>query len=119
MGFWSKLFGNELDTTVTDYQARSASGGPFRLVVEDVFWITGRGTVAIGRVESGSISVGDAVAVQTDTRMLRSTVVGLEAFRKLITTAGPGDNVGVLLDGIGRDDLARGAVITVGSRSAS
>ena len=111
MGFWSKLFGNEMDTTVSDYQARAATGGPFRMVVEDVFTITGRGTVATGRVEAGSVNVGDVVSVTTGTRVLRSKVGGLEAFRKRLTTAGPGDNIGLILDGVGRDDVERGSVL--------
>lgn len=111
MGFWSKLFGNEMDTTVSDYQARAATGGPFRMVIEDVFTITGRGTVATGRVESGSVNVGDVVSVTTGSRVLRSKVGGLEAFRKKLTTAGPGDNIGLILDGVARDDVERGSVL--------
>lgn len=112
MGFWSKLFGNEVDTTVTDYQAMAAAGGPFRLTVEDVFTITGRGTVVTGRVETGSIRVGQAVDVQTGSRVLRSTVSGIEAFRKTITAASSGENVGLILEGVGHDDVARGSVLT-------
>lgn len=113
MGFWSRLFGgNELDTTVTDYQARGTSSGSFRLVVEDVFFITGRGTVVTGKVETGSVSVGDAVSIHSGASTLAATVGGLEVFRKQLTTAHVGENVGVILGGIGRDDVQRGAVLT-------
>jgi elongation factor Tu len=113
VGFWSRLFGrNELDTTVTDYQARGTSSGSFRLVVEDVFFITGRGTVVTGKIEAGSISVGDALSIQTGTGTLASTVGGLEVFRKTLTTAHVGENVGVILEGIARDGVQRGAVLT-------
>jgi len=114
MGFWSKLFGNEMDTTVSDYQARAATGGPFRMVVEDVFTITGRGTVATGTVETGSVSVGDTLSIQTGSAMLNSTVSGLEVFRKRITVAHAGENIGLVLDGVARDDVQRGSVLSRG-----
>lgn len=109
MGFWGRLFGQpEYDTNVTDYQATAATR-PFRLDVEDVFFITGRGTVATGTVASGLISVGDAVTVRkADGTALPATVTGIEAFRKTQTSAGPGQMVGVLLDSVTRHDLARG-----------
>lgn len=113
MGFWSRLFGvNEIDTTVTDYQARGTSSGSFRLVVEDVFFITGRGTVVTGKIEVGSVSVGDAVSIQADTTTLAATVGGLEVFRKQLKTAHVGENVGLILEGIARGDVQRGAVLT-------
>lgn len=113
MGLWSRLFGgNEFDTTVTDYQAVAASGGPFRLVVEDVFTITGRGTVVTGRVEAGSISVGDTVSVHTDSAVITSRVGGVEAFRKQLTTAHAGENIGLILEGVSRADVKRGSVLS-------
>ena len=113
MGLWSRLFGgNEMDTTVTDYQARGASSGSFRLVVEDVFFITGRGTVVTGKVEAGSVSVGDAVSIQSGTSTLAASIGGIEVFRKSLTTAHVGENVGLILEGIARDDVQRGAVLT-------
>ena len=112
MGLWSKLFGNELDTTVTDYQARTASGGQFRLVVEDVFFITGRGTVVTGTIDTGSVSVGETVSIQTAAGTLSSTVGGVEAFSKRLSTASAGENVGLVLEGVSRDAVNRGDVLT-------
>ena len=84
---------------------------PFLMPVEDVFSITGRGTVATGRVERGAIKVGDEVEIVglRDTR--KTTATGLEMFRKLLDEAQAGDNVGVLLRGIDRDEIQRGQVL--------
>nr|YP_010932695.1 translational elongation factor Tu [Klebsormidium dissectum]YP_010932699.1 translational elongation factor Tu [Klebsormidium dissectum]WKT06485.1 translational elongation factor Tu [Klebsormidium dissectum]WKT06486.1 translational elongation factor Tu [Klebsormidium dissectum] len=84
---------------------------PFLMAVEDVFSITGRGTVATGRVERGSIKVGDTVEVVglKDTRT--STVTGLEMFQKTLEQSLAGDNVGMLLRGIQKQDIERGMVI--------
>jgi elongation factor Tu len=81
----------------------------FRMTVEDVFFIRGRGTVVTGQVEQGSVRVGDEVRVG-DRRSAR--VDGIEAFRKLLDEAGEGDNIGLLLKALDRDDVARGDVIT-------
>ena len=86
---------------------------PFVLSVEDVFTITGRGTVVTGRVETGVIKVGDRVEVAgfgADNRTV--AVTGIEMFRKLLDAAEAGDNVGLLLRGIDRSELRRGHVIT-------
>nr|WKT06166.1 translational elongation factor Tu [Interfilum sp. SAG 36.88]WKT06167.1 translational elongation factor Tu [Interfilum sp. SAG 36.88] len=84
---------------------------PFLMAVEDVFSITGRGTVATGRVERGSIRVGDTVEVVglKDTRT--STVTGLEMFQKTLEQSLAGDNVGMLLRGMQKQDIERGMVI--------
>ncbi len=85
---------------------------PFAMPVEDVFSITGRGTVATGRVERGVVKVGDAVEIvglQDEPR--NSVVTGVEMFRKLLDQAQAGDNVGVLLRGVQRNDVERGQVI--------
>ncbi|MFA5007224.1 MAG: elongation factor Tu [Candidatus Izemoplasmatales bacterium] len=84
---------------------------PFLMPVEDVFTITGRGTVATGRVDRGMIKVGDAVEIIgiKDTRA--SVVTGVEMFRKLLDYAQAGDNVGLLLRGVDRDQVQRGQVI--------
>jgi len=85
---------------------------PFIMPVEDVFSITGRGTVATGRVERGQVKVGDEVEIVGFTDAPRKTVVtGVEMFRKLLDSAVAGDNIGVLLRGIQRDDVERGQVI--------
>ncbi|AIS53193.1 elongation factor Tu-A [Thermoanaerobacter kivui] len=85
---------------------------PFLMPVEDVFTITGRGTVATGRVERGKIKVGDEVEIIGLTTELRKTVVtGVEMFRKTMDEAQAGDNIGVLLRGIQRDEVERGQVL--------
>ena len=84
---------------------------PFLMAVEDVFSITGRGTVATGRVERGSIKVGDNVELIgfTDTKAL--TVTGLEIFQKTLEESVAGDNVGILLRGVQKTDIQRGIVL--------
>lgn len=84
---------------------------PFLMSVEDVFSITGRGTVATGRIERGIVKVGDEVEVVglTDTR--KTVVTGVEMFRKLLDSGQAGDNVGLLLRGIAKDDIERGHVL--------
>ncbi len=85
---------------------------PFAMPVEDVFTITGRGTVATGRVERGIVKVGDAVEIVGLSEAPRATVVtGVEMFRKLLDQAEAGDNIGALLRGITRKDVERGQVI--------
>ncbi len=85
---------------------------PFLMPVEDVFTITGRGTVATGRVERGQIKVGDNVEIVGMTDESSTVVVtGLEMFRKLLDEAGAGDNVGALLRGVDRKDIQRGQVL--------
>jgi elongation factor Tu len=85
---------------------------PFLMAVEDVFTITGRGTVATGRVERGVVKVGDEVemvGIHPETR--KTVVTGVEMFRKLLDQAQAGDNIGVLLRGVGRTEIERGQVI--------
>lgn len=85
---------------------------PFLMPVEDVFSITGRGTVATGRVERGTIKVSDEVEIVGMTDELRKVVVtGVEMFRKLLDQAVAGDNIGVLLRGVQRDEIERGQVL--------
>jgi elongation factor Tu len=85
---------------------------PFLLPVEDVFTITGRGTVTTGRVERGTVKVGDEVEIVGFTASPRKTVVtGVEMFRKLLDHAQAGDNVGTLLRGVDRKDVERGQVL--------
>jgi elongation factor Tu len=85
---------------------------PFLMPVEDVFSITGRGTVATGRVERGTVKVSDEVEIIGLTDSIRKTVVtGVEMFRKLLDQAVAGDNIGVLLRGVQRDEIERGQVL--------
>ena len=84
---------------------------PFLMAVEDVFSITGRGTVATGRMERGKLKVGDAVELVGITDTLKSVATGIEMFRKLLDDAQAGDNVGVLLRGIEKNQVQRGQVI--------
>jgi elongation factor Tu len=84
----------------------------FLLPVEDVFTITGRGTVATGRVERGRVNVNDTVEIVGLTEEPKSTVItGLEMFRKLLDFAEAGDNVGALLRGVDKEGIERGQVI--------
>ena len=85
---------------------------PFMMPVEDVFTITGRGTVASGRIDRGTVKVGDEVEIVGLTEdVLKSTVTGLEMFHKTLDLGEAGDNVGVLLRGIDRDQVERGQVL--------
>ena len=86
---------------------------PFLMPIEDVFTITGRGTVGTGRVERGQVKVGEEIEIvglQEDTR--KSVVTGIEMFRKLLDIGIAGDNIGVLLRGIDRNDIERGQVLS-------
>jgi len=84
---------------------------PFLLPIEDVFSISGRGTVVTGRVERGVINVGDEVEIIGIRDTQKSTCTGVEMFRKLLDRGEAGDNVGILLRGINRDDVERGQVV--------
>jgi elongation factor Tu len=84
---------------------------PFLMPVEDVFSITGRGTVVTGRVEQGVIKVGDEISIVGIKETKKTVVTGLEMFRKLLDQAQAGDNAGALLRGIDKDDVERGQVL--------
>jgi elongation factor Tu len=85
---------------------------PFLMPIEDVFSITGRGTVATGRIETGVIHTGDPVEIiGLDADKLKSVVTGVEMFRKILDTGEAGDNAGLLLRGIDKDEIRRGMVI--------
>ena len=84
---------------------------PFLMPIEDVFTITGRGTVVTGRVERGQVRVGDTVEIVGIKETQTSVVTGVEMFRKLLDYAEAGDNIGVLLRGINRDKVQRGQVL--------
>ncbi|MZK50273.1 elongation factor Tu [Clostridium beijerinckii] len=90
-----------------------ATDKPFLMTIEDVFTITGRGTVATGRVEAGVLHVGDEVEIVGLTEEKKKVVVtGIEMFRKLLDEAQAGDNIGALLRGVQRTDIERGQVLS-------
>jgi elongation factor Tu len=84
---------------------------PFLMPVEDVFTISGRGTVATGRVERGKVRVGDTIEIVGIKDTTTTTVTGVEMFRKLLDEGQAGDNIGALLRGVKRDDVERGQVL--------
>ncbi len=84
---------------------------PFLMPVEDIFSISGRGTVATGRVEQGIVNVGDEIEIVGIRDTQKTTVTGVEMFRKLLDSGEAGDNVGILLRGTKRDDIERGQVL--------
>ncbi|MBE6040954.1 MAG: elongation factor Tu [Clostridiales bacterium] len=104
----------ELMQAVDDYipEPQRANDQPFLMPVEDVFSITGRGTVATGRVERGMLKTGDTVEIVGLTEEKRSVVVtGVEMFRKTLDQAETGDNIGALLRGVQRTEIERGQVL--------
>ncbi len=84
---------------------------PFLMPVEDIFSITGRGTVATGRIETGKVKVGDEVQIIGLGADMKSVITGVEMFRKLLPEGEAGDNVGLLLRGVDKKDIKRGMVI--------
>jgi elongation factor Tu len=92
-------------------EPKRATDQPFLMAVEDVFSITGRGTVATGRVERGQVKVGEAIEIVGIKDTQKSVVTGLEMFRKLLDDARAGDNVGILLRGIEKTQIERGQVV--------
>jgi elongation factor Tu len=103
----------ELMQAVDDYipEPEREIDKPFLMAIEDVFSITGRGTVATGRIERGKVKVGETVEIVglKDTRT--TTVTGVEMFRKLLDEGIAGDNVGLLLRGVQKEDIERGMVL--------
>jgi len=83
----------------------------FLMAVEDVFTITGRGTVATGRIERGTIKIGDSVEIVGIRNTKTTTITGIEMFQKTLESGVAGDNVGILLRGVTRDDIERGMVL--------
>jgi elongation factor Tu len=104
---------DELLQAIDEYipQPERVLDKPFLMPVEDVFTITGRGTVATGRVEQGTIKVGDEVSLVGFGADKKTVVTGVEMFRKLLDEAQAGDNVGLLLRGVDKDEIQRGMVI--------
>ena len=98
-----------LDTFIPEPERETDK--PFLMPVEDVFTITGRGTVATGRVERGTVKVGDTVEIVGMGSKLQTVITGVEMFRKMLDQAEAGDNVGLLLRGIQRNEIERGQVL--------
>ena len=98
-----------LDTYIP--QPERAMDGAFLMPIEDVFSISGRGTVATGRIERGVVKVGEEVEIIGIQETVKTTVTGVEMFRKLLDQGQAGDNVGILLRGTKRDDIERGQVL--------
>ena len=103
----------ELMAKVDEYvpQPERPMDRPFLMPIEDVFSISGRGTVVTGRVERGIVNVGDEVEIVGIKDTSKTTCTGVEMFRKLLDRGEPGDNVGLLLRGVGRTDVERGQVV--------
>ena len=103
----------ELMKAVDDYvpQPERPKDKPFLMPIEDVFSISGRGTVVTGRIERGLVNVGDEVEVVGIKETSKTTVTGVEMFRKLLDRGEAGDNVGCLIRGVGREDVERGQVL--------
>lgn len=95
----------------TDADSTRVCGCSSCLTVEDVFTLTGRGTVVVGKVTDGSFTVGDSVTVDNGGEPFTAVIKGIEAFRKTLSTASEGDNAGLLLSGIDKDQLKRGDLI--------
>ena len=104
---------NELMAALDSYIPEPAreTDKPFLMPVEDVFTITGRGTVATGRVERGVVKVGDTVEIVGMGAKMQTVITGVEMFRKMLDSAVAGDNVGLLLRGVQRTDIERGQVL--------
>jgi elongation factor Tu len=104
---------NKLMEAVDSYipQPERAIDRPFLMPVEDVFSISGRGTVATGRVERGIVKVGEEIEIVGIKATAKTTVTGVEMFRKLLDQGQAGDNIGALLRGVKREDVERGQVL--------
>jgi elongation factor Tu len=83
----------------------------FQMTIGDIFSIRGRGTVVIGFIERGTLKVGDTVEIKGQIGVKRTVVAGIEMFRRRIERVGVGDNVGVFLQNIGKDEVQRGDVL--------
>ena len=117
MGIFSRLFNLNVKTIeeeqgvnqeIKPQTPQISSDCSFAMMVEDVFSITGRGTVVTGKISKGTVTVGDTVMFNG----IATTVNGIEMFRKTLDTASEGDNVGILLDKIDRNQISRGDIIT-------
>jgi elongation factor Tu len=116
MAFWHRRK-SEAELSLEQLQSGAepiavTPSGPFSMTIEDVFAITGRGTVVTGRIATGTVRTGMAVTVTRSAGSIATIVTAIEQFRRSADQAGAGDNVGLLLDGVARHDVDRGDVIT-------
>lgn len=111
MGLFSKIFGGNENTTpqapATPVPELDKSQ-PGSMVIDDIFTVTGRGTIVTGKIENGFFYVGQKVAVVTETGEIPTIIAGVEQFRKTLPYAGPGENVGILIGNIDRDQIDAG-----------
>lgn len=109
---WSDSSANAAVDNVAESQSQESVSGAFRFAVQDVFCITGRGTVVTGIVEAGQVSVGDIVQLRrTNGECKNVTVSAIEVFRKLLDTATEGMNVGIQISDVTKSDVSRGDVL--------
>ena len=109
---WQEAIWELMDTVDTFIpEPARETDKPFLMAIEDVFTITGRGTVATGRVERGTIHMNDEVEIVGIRETAKTVVTGVEMFRKILDQAEAGDNVGILLRGTKREDIERGQVL--------
>lgn len=94
------------------FQTLMPTDPTFRMTVQDVFSIKGRGTVVTGRIESGTITVGNEIRIQGKSSSKAAVVSGVEVLRKVTSQANAGDNVGLLLKDIGKEDVQSGDILT-------
>ena len=116
------IFSNIFGSKSTDPESSAAklnsvpnpqpTAGNFSMTIEDIFTISGRGTVVTGRISSGTISLHDTVQITTSSGVIATEIAGIEAFRKQLNTAQVGDTVGLLLKDVNRDTLSKGNTIT-------
>ena len=117
MAFWrpkkseAELSIEQLQSEAATDAAPLAPSGPFAMTIEDIFVITGRGTVVTGRVATGVVRVGMSATITTMSGSLATTIGGIERFRQQPDEAVAGDNVGLLLENVSRHDVARGDVV--------
>ena len=110
MGILNSLFGSrEMKDETPKPLENATTTGNFYFIVDDVFTITGRGTVVTGKVDSGEVHIGDTVSIS---ERMSSEVVGIEMFRKTADSAREGDTCGILLKGINRNDIHKGDYLT-------
>ena len=84
---------------------------PFRMTIVDVFTIRGRGTVVTGQIETGTVQVGDTIEIRGQTGVKRTVVTSIETFRRLVDQAGEGENAGLFLQDVTKDEVRRGDVL--------